>query len=160
MISELWNNLAAAILHSRLPVDKVPIDRGHRYAGSSKMSFVSLVVHGLSGISVYANEIFARMLLLTIFMVSLTTISIATVLFLRIFYPQYATPGWATTVSFGMIIILMQVFFTTLSSILVLLNSRMQRLVLPLMEYRSYIASQQLLVGRMPISDGSKQFEA
>jgi glycosyltransferase involved in cell wall biosynthesis len=160
MISELWNNLAAAILHSRLPVDKVPIDRGHRYAGSSKMSFVSLVVHGLSGISVYANEIFARMLLLTIFMVSLTTISIATVLFLRIFYPQYATPGWATTVSFGMIIILMQVFFTTLSSILVLLNSRMQRLVLPLMEYRSYIASQRLLVGRMPISDGSKQFEA
>ena len=159
MISELWNNLPAAILRSRLPVDKVPTDRGRRYAGSSKMNFVSLIVHGLSGISVYADAIFVRMLLLTIFLVSLAAISITTVLFLRIFHPQYATPGWATTISFGMIIILMQVFFTTISSILMLLNNRVQRLVLPIMEYRPYIASKRLLAGRMPVSDGSKQLE-
>ena len=156
MISELWNNLPAAILRSRLPVEKVPIDRGRRYAGSSKMNFVSLIVHGLSGISVYADAIFVRMLLLTIFLVSFAGVTIATVLFLRIFHPQYATPGWATTVSFGMIIILMQVFFTTISSILMLLNSRVQRLVLPILEYRPYIASRRLLVGQMPVGDGSK----
>jgi len=53
MIPDLWNNLAAAILRSRLPVTRVPVDRGHRYAGKSKMNFVSLIVHGMSGISVY-----------------------------------------------------------------------------------------------------------
>jgi hypothetical protein len=156
MISELWNNLPAAILRSRLPVDKVPIDRGNRYSGSSKMNFISLIVHGLSGISVYADTIFVRLLLLTIFLFTFTIVSIATLLFIRIFYPQYATPGWATTVSFGMIIILMQVFFTTISSILMLLNSRVQRLVLPIREYRHYVASKRLLAGRMPIADASK----
>jgi glycosyltransferase involved in cell wall biosynthesis len=150
MTSELWNNLPAAVLRSRLPVDKVPVDRGRRYAGDSRMNFVSLIVHGLSGISVYADAIFVRMLLLTIFLVSFGTVTISTVLFLRLFHPQYATPGWATTVSFGMIIILTQVFFTTISSILMLLNNRVQRLVLPIQEYRPYIASRRLLAGRMP----------
>jgi glycosyltransferase involved in cell wall biosynthesis len=156
MISELWNNLPAAILRSRLPVDKVPIDRGSRYSGSSKMNFISLIVHGLSGISVYADTIFVRLLLLTIFLFTFTIVSIATLLFIRIFHPQYATPGWATTVSFGMIIILMQVFFTTVSSILMLLNSRVQRLVLPIQEYRHYVASKRLLAGRKPAADAGK----
>jgi polyisoprenyl-phosphate glycosyltransferase len=160
MISELWNNLPAAILRSRLPVDKVPIDRGSRYSGNSKMNFISLIVHGLSGISVYADTIFVRLLLLTIFLFTFTIVSIATLLFLRVFHPQYATPGWATTVSFGMIIILMQVFFTTMSSILMLLNSRVQRLVLPIQDYRYYVASKRLLVRRMPVPDASELTES
>jgi polyisoprenyl-phosphate glycosyltransferase len=150
MISDLWNNLAAAVLRSRLPVDKVPVDRGRRYAGNSKMNFVSLVVHGMSGISVYAETIFVRLLLVSIVLVLLTAASIVGLLILRIFYPLHATPGWATTISFGMIIIFMQVFFTALTSILTLLNSRVQRLVLPLLEYRHYIASKRLLVGELP----------
>jgi hypothetical protein len=160
MISELWNNLPAAILRSRLPVNKVPIDRGSRYYGSSKMNFISLIVHGLSGISVYADTIFVRLLLLTIFLFAFTTISIGTVLFLRVFHPQYATPGWATTVSFGMVIILTLVFFMTMSSILMLLNSRVQLLVLPIQEYRHYVASKRLLAGRMPVTSEAELTES
>jgi hypothetical protein len=159
MTSELWNNLPAAILRSRLPVVKVPVDRGRRYADNSKMNFISLIVHGLSGISVYADAIFVRMLLLTIFLVSLGAVTISTVLFLRLFHPQYATPGWATTVSFGMIIILVQVFFTTISSILMLLNNRVQRLVLPIKEYRAYIESRRIVAGRMPPASEAEQPE-
>lgn len=107
-ISDLWNNLPAAILRSKLPINAVPTDRSRRYAGKSKMNFTSLVVHGLSGISVYAETIFVRLLLLTLFLVCLTTVSIAAVLSLRIFFPALATPGWATTVSFGLIIILVE----------------------------------------------------
>ena len=114
MVSDLWNNLAAAILRSRIPFEKLPIDRGSRYAGKSKMNYVSLVVHGLSGISVYAETIFVRLLMFTAFLVTMSVALIAFVLFLRIFYPAYATPGWATTVTFGLVIILMQVFFVTL----------------------------------------------
>jgi polyisoprenyl-phosphate glycosyltransferase len=155
MVSDLWNNLAAAILRSRIPFEKVPIDRGHRYAGKSKMNYVSLVVHGMSGISVYAETIFVRLLFFTAFLVMLSISLIAFVAFLRIFYPTYATPGWATTVTFGMVIILMQAFFVTLSSLLVLLNSRVQRLVLPRIDYPPYIASRELIIGSLPIREAS-----
>ena len=49
-----------------------------------------------------------------------------------------------------MVIILTLVFFMTMSSILMLLNSRVQLLVLPIQEYRHYVASKRLLAGRMP----------
>jgi glycosyltransferase involved in cell wall biosynthesis len=151
MIPDLWNNLAAGLLRSKLPVQRVPIDRGHRYAGKSKMNFVSLVVHGLSGISVYADTIYVRLLLLTVAVVALTILSIPSLLILRIFYPMHATPGWATTVSFGLIIIFLQVFLTTLSSILMILNNRVQRLVLPFVDYKPYVLETRSL--RTPSSD-------
>ena len=150
LVSDLWNNLAAGVLRSRLPVQRVPVDRGHRYAGSSKMNFVSLVIHGLSGISVYAETIFVRLLLLTVIVAVLTVLMIAVVISLRLFFPEHATPGWATTVSFSMVIILAQICFTAFSSILMLLNSRVQRLILPVKAFHDYVGIRRLLVGRRP----------
>lgn len=147
MVSDLWNNLPAAVLRSRLPIHSVPVDRGRRYAGASKMNFSSLVVHGLSGISVYADTIFVRLLMLTVILFVFGTISIATVLTLRLFFPVHATPGWATTVTFGLTIILLQVFFTALSSILMLLNNRVQRLIVPIVDFKAYVGRRQLLFG-------------
>jgi hypothetical protein len=72
-------------------------------------------------------------------LVFLTGFSVGTVLILRLYFPRLATPGWATTVSFGMVIILVQMLSVTLSSILMLLNSRVQRLVIPIMDYKIYI---------------------
>jgi len=149
MIPDLWNNLAAAILRSKLPVDKAPIDRGQRYAGKSKMNFVSLTVHGMSGISVYAETIYVRLLLVTIALVAITVLSIPILLVLRIYYPVHATPGWATTVTFGLIIIFLQVFLTTLSSILMILNNRVQRLVLPFTDYLPYVAAKRMIWERL-----------
>lgn len=141
MIPDLWNNLAAAILSSRLPVEQVQIDRGRRYAGRSQMNFVGLVMHGLSSISVYAETIYVRLLLLTIALVMITVLAIPFVLTLRIFFPLHATPGWASTVSFGLVIIFLQVFLATITSILTLLHNRVQRLFVPYLEYKTYIAS-------------------
>lgn len=112
------------------------------------MNFTSLIVHGLSGISVYADTIFVRLLVLTMFLFIFDAISVATVLTLRLFFPVHATPGWATTVTFGLAIILLQVFFTALSSILMVLNSRVQRLVVPIVDFAAYVDSRQLLFGR------------
>jgi hypothetical protein len=146
-IPDLWNNLPAALLRSRLPIQFIPIDRAKRYAGKSQMNFTSLVVHGLSGISVYADTIFVRMLLLTIGMATAAAASIGGVVTLRVFFPQYATPGWPTTVSLGMMIILVQIFSVTLSSILMLLNSRVQRLIVPIADYRAYVEAREPLLG-------------
>ncbi len=151
MIPDLWNNLPAAVLRSRLPIQKVFVDRGLRYAGKSQMNFTSLIVHGFSAISVYADTIFVRLLLATIGLVGLTILAIGTTLALRILFPAHATPGWATTVSFGMIIIFLQVLFTTLTSILMLLNNRVQRLVLPILDFKPYVRSREVLLPPAPV---------
>jgi polyisoprenyl-phosphate glycosyltransferase len=144
-VSELWNNLPAAILRSRLPIREIPIDRAKRYAGKSKMNLTSLVVHGLSGISVYAETIFVRLLFLTLGLSLFSGVAIVTVLTLRLFYPLHATPGWATTVIFGVSMILAQTLSFTLLFVILLLNSRVQRLVIPIADYKPYVASRQLV---------------
>jgi polyisoprenyl-phosphate glycosyltransferase len=144
-IPYLWSNLPAAVIRSRLPIEAVSVDRARRYAGQTKMNLISLVVHGLSGISVYAETIFVRALFLTLALFFLDVFSIAFVLTLRIFFPRYATPGWATTVSFGFSIILVQTFTFTLSFILTLLNNRVQHPVIPHAEYKHYVDYRQTL---------------
>ena len=152
MIPDLWNNLAAAVLRSRLPLEQVPVDRGKRYAGRSKMNFTSLIVHGFSAISVYADTIFVRLLVTTVVMMCLTVPAVVTVLFLRLFVPVHATPGWASTVIFGMTIILLQALFTMLTSILALLNSRVQRLMLPIIDYKPYVKEVEVLIASRSIA--------
>ncbi len=148
MVSDLWNNLPAAIMRSQLPITLVPVRRGRRYAGKSKMSFSSLIVHGFSSMSVYADTIFVRLLLLSIGLFVSCVILIFAGFSFRLFSPVHATLDWATTVAFSMIIILVQVLLTTISSILVLLNNRVQRLFIPLVDFHPYLASRRLIFGR------------
>jgi polyisoprenyl-phosphate glycosyltransferase len=148
IVPDLWNNLPAAVLRSRLPITHIAVDRGRRYAGHSKMNLTSLIMHGLSGISVYADTIFVRLLLLSLFLAVVSVITVGTLLVLRIFFPAHATPGWATTVSFGLIIIILQTLFTALSSALTLLNSRVQKLVQPMADFRTFIGHRSLLWGQ------------
>lgn len=147
IVPDLWNNLPAAVLRSRLPVTQIAVDRGRRYAGHSKMNLTSLIMHGLSGISVYADTIFVRLLLLSLFLAVVSVITVVVLFVLRIAFPAHATPGWATTVSFGLIIIILQTLFTALSSALMLLNSRVQKLVEPMADYLSLIGHRDLLWG-------------
>ena len=60
--AELWNHYAAAVIHSKLPMCTIPADRGARLAGRSKMNFTSLVVHGMSAMSVYGDVVGVRLL--------------------------------------------------------------------------------------------------
>ena len=61
---ELWNHYAATIIKIKLPHDMIPLDRGQRYAGKSKMILSSLLIHGFSAISVYSETVLARILVL------------------------------------------------------------------------------------------------
>ena len=148
MVSDLWNNLPAAIMRSQLPITLVPIRRGRRYAGQSKMSFSSLIVHGFSSMSVYADTIFVRLLLLSIGLFASCAVLLFAGFSFRLFSPTHATLDWVITVAFSMIIILVQVLLTTISSILVLLNNRVQRLFIPLVDFRHYLAGRRLIFGR------------
>ena len=63
VIPEIWNHYAAALIRSRLLFTTVPIARGRRLAGQSKMNFVGLLLHGLSAFFVYGEIVGARLLI-------------------------------------------------------------------------------------------------
>ena len=60
--SDLWNHYAAAVHRAKLPRRTVPLARGARLAGESKMNLVSLLVHGLTAMSVFSDQVSARLL--------------------------------------------------------------------------------------------------
>jgi hypothetical protein len=63
---DLWNHYAAAVFRLRWPTASLPLDRGRRYAGQSKMNFAALCVHGLSAISVFADLAGARLMAMAV----------------------------------------------------------------------------------------------
>jgi len=62
-VPEMWNHYAAAVFQSRLPFTMISTERGARYSGSSKMNYLSLIMHGLHAISVFSALVAVRLLL-------------------------------------------------------------------------------------------------
>lgn len=71
---DLWNHYAAAVFRLRWPTATVPLDRGRRYAGQSKMNFAALCVHGLSAISVFADLAGARLMAMAVLLLPLALV--------------------------------------------------------------------------------------
>jgi len=62
VVPEIWNHYAAAVIRSRIQFFTIPIPRGKRVAGKSKMNFIALLLHGLSAFFVYGEIVGARLL--------------------------------------------------------------------------------------------------
>lgn len=62
VLSDMWNHYAATVYKSRLPFEAIRAKRAKRLLGDSTMSFSSLVVHGLSALSVHGELIGFRLL--------------------------------------------------------------------------------------------------
>jgi len=58
---DLWNHYSASVYRARLPKTLLPLARGTRLSGRSKMNFVSLLMHGLSAICVHSEQVSARL---------------------------------------------------------------------------------------------------
>jgi hypothetical protein len=99
-VSELWNHFSGGIIRSRIPYVPLPMERGIRYAGKSKMNFISLVMHGLSAISVYTDILAVRLLVASMMLIFLSMIGIFTVAGIRLLTP-FAIPGWASYIVIG-----------------------------------------------------------
>jgi polyisoprenyl-phosphate glycosyltransferase len=119
----VWNHFAASILRSRLPVRHIDAQRGVRYDGSSKMNLLSLVIHGLSAISVYVDVVLMRVFVMAIAMVIICISALAVILALK-FATNLAIPGWATTASGIVFVIMFQNLILMGGALLFLLNSR------------------------------------
>ena len=139
---ELWNHVAATIMRSRLRYATVATARGPRYAGQSRMNFISLILHGLSAMSVYTDTIFVRMLLAAAATVGLSLAGIVAVAITR-FATDLAIPGWATTAAGDLLIILVQAIVLIVAISLMMLASRSHRPIVPLVDCAQFIINRE-----------------
>jgi glycosyltransferase involved in cell wall biosynthesis len=119
----LWNHYSSSIIHSKLPYDKVLLDRGKRYAGTSKMNLTSLILHGLSSISVYFDSLSIRILKLALLGVAFCFLAVIGVIYIKLFTTQ-SIPGWASNLILIIFSIILQLSSVTLIVLLMQLSSR------------------------------------
>ena len=138
VVSELWNHYAAAVFKSRQPFRAIPTRRAARYHGRSKMNYVSLVAHGLSAISVFADLVGVRLLVVTLPLIALTFLGMLITVYLRTM-TALAIPGWETT-AFGVLaILLIQGVMLALVFSFMVLGGRSGSNFLPKRDYGYYI---------------------
>jgi len=138
VMSELWNHYAAAVFRSKLPFTMVPIPRGTRIAGTSKMNFVALVSHGLSAISVFGDIVGVRILIAALVGCLLSALGIVVVAFVR-FFTNLAIPGWATNAAGILAIIMIQLFTVAASFTFYVLANRANLEFVPLRDYALFV---------------------
>lgn len=139
VLPELWNHYAAAVFRSRLPIAMVPIPRGRRIAGKSKMNFVALVMHGLSAVSVFGDTVGVRLLIGSLAGSLLAGLGIVAVLSIR-FFTDLAIPGWATYAIGTLAVIMLQMLTIAASFTFFTLSSRASPGFLPLRDCLIFVA--------------------
>ena len=137
-MSELWNHYAAAVFRSKLPFTMIPVPRGTRIAGRSRMNFTALVSHGLSAISVFGDIVGVRLLVASLAGSFLAALGIIVVAAIRIFTNQ-AIPGWATYTTGVLAIIMIQFITIAASFTFFVLSSRTNLGFVPLRDYALFV---------------------
>jgi glycosyltransferase involved in cell wall biosynthesis len=134
----LWNHYAASIIRSRISIDLVPIDRGHRIDGRSRLGFSSLVIHGLSALACYNEVIGVRLLLL---MGALFVIANLSILFITAekLFTTLAIPGWASVTCILIAVLLMQMATVITNFVLQAIATRSTQPFLPARDYKWFI---------------------
>src|SRR5690606_20260792 len=109
-VSDIWNHFSGGIIRSGLPYATEATQRGKRYFGESKMNFTRLILHGFSSVSVYADFMAMRLMILSFFLIAVTFTGIIVVALIR-FLTDLAVPGWATFTVLGLGILLFLALF-------------------------------------------------
>ncbi len=138
VMSELWNHYAAAVFRSKLPFTMVPIARGTRIAGISRMNFAALVSHGLSAISVFGDVVGVRLLIGSLAGSMLAGLGIILVVIIR-FVTNQAIPGWATYATGTLAIIMIQFITIATSFTFFMLSNRTNLGFVPLRDYSLFM---------------------
>jgi glycosyltransferase involved in cell wall biosynthesis len=124
---ELWNHYAATIYRARIPHTSIPLPRGSRLAGRSKMNFVSLLVHGLSAISIFGDVVGARLLAFTAAAIAFVGLSASAFLFVR-----FTVPAWVVYSAAILLIVLVQALMVSLALVFIIASGRTAAGFLPL----------------------------
>jgi polyisoprenyl-phosphate glycosyltransferase len=140
VVAEIWNHYAAAVLRSQQPHCMIPTHRSQRLCGSSNMNFVSLVIHGLSAISVYSDVVGVRLLVMAIVLACLTLGGMIAAVVVRL-TTNMAVPGWASYIVGIMLILFVQAIMAAFVFSFAILGSRHGTTFLPRRDYSIFIES-------------------
>ena len=134
----IWNNLAAAIVRSRIPYTEIRTNRGVRYAGRSSMNFVALAVHGISSISVYTDVVLLRITVAMCILAICIFLGAVGIVVAK-FAMAWAIPGWASYVFASMTIILLQTLIFAGLALFQFLSFRSMKAFVPASDVEVYI---------------------
>jgi polyisoprenyl-phosphate glycosyltransferase len=135
---ELWSHIPALLIKLKLPIIYWPTARGTRYRGRSSMNVVSLILHGLNAINVFADQAVARILIACLFALAAATCGVLAVVAIRL-GTTLAIPGWATNV-FGILVLFMiQIAAIGLFAVFTLLSLRKITPSLPIEQFERWI---------------------
>jgi len=138
VISEVWNHYAGAAFKARLPVETIPTTRGKRLAGRSKMNLASLVLHGISALSIHSEVIGLRMLFVSIGMMAFCLCGFGIIFGIRL-GTNLAIPGWATVASGVLSILLLQLTILAAVFLLMILRGRSNSDFIPSRDFRPFL---------------------
>lgn len=139
-VSELWVHFAAGIFRSGLPRELLPAERGTRYRGRSKMTFIRLVTHGLAAISVFSDLVGVRVLVATCCFSILAVLLLGAAAGVR-FYAEGSIPAWTASIVGILLLFLLQFLMLAGMFVSFILHSRNNLGFLPIKEFRHFIAS-------------------
>ncbi len=137
-VSEIWNHFSGGIIKSKLPYQLYSTQRGIRYLGKSKMNFQSLVLHGLSSVSVHIDTVSVRLLLASLIFLCVATVLIIFVAGIKLF-TQLAIPGWTSNIILGLTLVFLQALFLSVLLVFIILSYRTQKNFIPATDYTVFI---------------------
>ncbi len=137
---EVWSHYAASVVRLRIPYTLLPTERGKRFAGKSAMNVESLVIHGLSAMSVFSDRIGVRLLGMSMAGTVATASGILAVVMIRFLTPL-AIPGWATFAAGILFVLLVQFVTSSLVFVLAVLLGRQGPGFCPMIDYAPFVLS-------------------
>jgi hypothetical protein len=144
-MAELWNHYAGAATRSRIPQRRLPLDRGSRLLGHSKMGgVVPLVMHGIAGIATFQDIVATRLVLASAGIAAVLAAAMLVVLFIR-FETALAIPGWATYTTGLLLLLSIQILTIAFSLVLSLVSTRVAATFVPCRDYGMFIERVEVL---------------
>lgn len=137
-IAEIWNHYAAGVVHARIPVRLVPIERGRRLAGRSKMNLPALVMHGICALSVWSDLIVARLLLVGAAVMGATLVGLAAAACGAV-VGMPRLPGWTPGFAGLLVLVVLLLGVICLLLALFMLGSRSGTTFLPHRDWRDHV---------------------
>ena len=137
-VPDLWNHYAAAVVKSRIPYTVVPTHRARRIAGRSRMNFVSLVVHGLSAVSVFSDRVGVRLLVALLAVTMIFGAGLAALVGLGLI-GDVVVPGWIYYLTGFLSILLAHMVLLALVFIFVILAGRSGPSFIPSRDYPFFV---------------------
>jgi polyisoprenyl-phosphate glycosyltransferase len=137
VMPEIWTHVASGVLTSKLRIETLPIDRGPRYAGKSKMNFVGLVLHGFRGLMVFAEDVLVRVGIVCAFVAGMTVLAGIVAVFLKL--AGFATPGLFSVAMGILFLTFLQTGALTLMTLM--LTGVVRSGAATHIDYRIYVAS-------------------